>query len=96
MAAVSIGGDRQTIHEQIRVHALAAAERLKAGASDNDLIDRLRDDPNFPSLDFDKLMDPRQFVGRSSRQVADFVAIEVEPIRQRYPSSRASAEDVRV
>jgi adenylosuccinate lyase len=96
MAAVSSGGDRQTLHERIRVHALAAAERLKAGAGDNDLIDRLRDDPAFPPLDFDKLMTPSQFVGRSSRQVEDFVVIEVEPIRRRYPRSWASVEDVRV
>jgi adenylosuccinate lyase len=96
MAAVSAGGDRQTLHERIRVHALAAAERLKAGAVDNDLIDRLRDDPTFPSLDFDKLMDQGQFVGRSPGQVENFVAVEVEPIRQRYPVSRGSVEDVRV
>ena len=58
--------------------------------------DRLRDDPAFPPLDFDKLMTPSQFVGRSSRQVEDFVVIKVEPIRQRYPRSWASVEDVRV
>ena len=57
------GGDRQTLHERIRVHALAAAERLKAGAGDNDLIDRLRDDPAFPPLDFDKVMDPEPVRG---------------------------------
>ena len=78
------------------MHALAAAERLKEGAGDNDLIDRLRDDPAFPPLDFDEVMDPSQFVGRSARQVEDFLAIEVEPIRRRYPRSLASVEDVRV
>ena len=96
MAAVSSGGDRQTLHERIRVHALAAAERLKAGAGDNDLIDRLRDDPAFPPLDFDTLMTPSQFVGRSSRQVEDFVVIEVEPIRRRHPRNWASVEGIRV
>ena len=42
MAAVLSGGDRQALHERIRVHSLAAAEQLKEGAGDNDLIDRLR------------------------------------------------------
>ena len=42
MAAVQAGGDRQDLHERIRVHSLAAAERLKDGAADNDLIDRIR------------------------------------------------------
>ena len=53
MAAVLAGGDRQALHERIRVHSLAAAERLKEGAGENDLIDRLRDDPAFPPLDFE-------------------------------------------
>ena len=43
MAAVQAGGDRQDLHERIRVHALAAAERLQGGAADNDLIDRIRE-----------------------------------------------------
>ena len=63
MAAVQAGGDRQDLHERIRTHSLAAAERLKEGAGDNDLIDRLRDDPAFPPLDFDKLMDPEPVRG---------------------------------
>ena len=59
MAAVQAGGDRQDLHERIRVHSLAAAEsQLKAGAADNDLIDRLRHDPAFPPLDFASVMEP--------------------------------------
>jgi len=96
MAAVQAGGDRQSLHERIRVHSLAAAERLKQGAGDNDLIDRLRRDPAFPSLDFDGVMDPGGFVGRAPRQVVDFLAAEVEPIRRRYPGRRAPGGEVRV
>ena len=48
MAAVQAGGDRQDLHERIRVHSLAAAERLKDGAADNDLIGRIQGDPAFP------------------------------------------------
>jgi adenylosuccinate lyase len=89
MAAVQAGGDRQALHERIRTHSLAAAARLKAGAPDNDLIDRLRSDPAFPALDFNSVMDPDRFVGRSTEQVAAFVAREVEPIRRRYPDRKA-------
>ncbi|NUN01590.1 MAG: adenylosuccinate lyase, partial [Bryobacteraceae bacterium] len=42
MEAVRAGGDRQDLHERIRVHARAAADRLKEGASGNDLFERLR------------------------------------------------------
>jgi adenylosuccinate lyase len=96
MAATLAGGDRQTLHERIRVHSLAAAERLKAGAADNDLIERLRHDPAFPPLDFDKLMEPSQFVGRAPRQVDEFLASEVEPIRRRYAGIPAPGAEVRV
>ena len=96
MAAVQSGGDRQDLHERIRVHALAAAERLKAGAADNDLIDRIRTDPAFPPLDFDRVLDPRCFVGRSARQVDAFITLEIEPIRRRYPDLRPADEDFEV
>jgi adenylosuccinate lyase len=96
MAAVLAGGDRQTLHERIRVHSLAAAERLKEGASENDLIDRLREDPAFPPLDFEGLLAPARFVGRSARQVDDFLRTHVEPIRQCHPDRRRQPEEIRV
>jgi adenylosuccinate lyase len=85
MAAVRSGGDRQDLHERIRVHAMAAAERLKDGAAANDLLDRIRNDPAFPPLDFERLLDPYRYTGRAARQVDEFLAREIEPIRDRYP-----------
>jgi adenylosuccinate lyase len=96
MAAVQAGGDRQDLHERIRTHSLAAAARLKEGAADNDLIDRLRRDPAFPRLDFEAVLDPRQFVGRSPEQVEAFVAGQVEPIRRKYPRLLGQRADVNV
>ena len=102
MAAVQAGGDRQDLHERIRVHAMAAADRLKEGAAVNDLLDRIRNDPAFPPLDLEGVLDPRRYIGRSVRQVEEFLAREVEPIRRRYPNRRAedpnslvSASDLR-
>src|SRR5262249_30396387 len=74
MAAVQGGGDRQDLHERIRTHALSAQARIKAGAGPNDLIDRLRNDPAFRSVDFTEILDPRRFVGRAPEQVETFVA----------------------
>ena len=96
MAAVQAGGDRQDLHERIRTHSLAAAARLKEGAADNDLVDRLRDDPAFADLDFTALLDPRRFVGRAPEQVDAFVEREVEPIRRRYPGRCGQRRDVSV
>ena len=96
MAAVRAGGDRQSLHERIRVHSLAAAQRLKEGAGENNLIDRLKRDPEFPSLDFEGVLEPGRFVGRAPRQVEDFLASEVEPIRRRYPERRPKGDEIRV
>jgi adenylosuccinate lyase len=96
MAAVVAGGDRQTLHERIRLHALAAADRMKEGSGENDLIDRLSSDPAFPALDFATIVDPSKFVGRSARQVEEFLRTHIEPIRSRYPGKRILEEEIRV
>jgi adenylosuccinate lyase len=96
MASVRAGGDRQTLHERIRVHSHDAAARLKDGAADNDLIDRLKDDPAFPPLDFAAVMDPSKFTGRSAQQVEEFIEAEIEPIRRRYPGRTDARAEIHV
>ena len=96
MAAVQAGGDRQALHERIRVHSLAAAARLKEGCAENDLVARVRRDPAFPPLDYAQVMEPSRFTGRCAEQVDAFIAREVEPIRARYPAVRAKAREIDV
>lgn len=84
MAAVQQGGDRQELHEVIRVHSQAAAQRVKAEGADNDLLARLRADDHFMSLDLEGLLDAGKYVGRSPEQVDAFIAQVVGPIRKRY------------
>ena len=72
MAAVQAGGDRQDLHERIRVHALAAAERLKDGAADNDLIDRIRKRSGISSARFRRRAGPASLhrpLGATGRRV---------------------------
>lgn len=80
MEAVNAGGDRQVLHEQIRVHSLAAAERVKAGES-NDLIARIHGDPSFASIHarLGEIVDPRHFIGRAPQQVDEFLEEHVRP-----------------
>ncbi|MEM9662671.1 MAG: lyase family protein [Planctomycetota bacterium] len=93
MEAVKAGGDRQDLHEKIRVHAQAAGHRVKQEGLDNDLIDRLRSDPAFASvahlLTEDELLDPMKYVGRSVEQTERFLAEVVEPLRERYADELA-------
>jgi adenylosuccinate lyase len=96
MVAVQLGGDRQDLHEAIRIHSLAAAARIKQGDGINDLADRLANDPAFRGVDLNAVLDPRHFVGRSPEQVDAFLAGEVEPIRRRYPQSLGQRRDVHV
>jgi adenylosuccinate lyase len=84
MAAVAKGGDRQRLHEVIRQHSHAVTANLKGGAERNDLLDRLRDDPAFASLDWKEAINPVRLVGRAPQQVDEFIEQEVEPIRHRY------------
>jgi adenylosuccinate lyase len=84
MAAVAAGGDRQRVHEALRGHARAAADRIKAGGGTNDLPDRLRGDPLLASVDLDALLEPSAYVGRAPEQVDRFVTEVVAPVRRRY------------
>ncbi len=79
MAMVKGGGDRQTLHESIRVHSQAAAAEVKLHGRPNDLLDRVRADPAFALVhdDLESLLDPASFVGRAPEQVARFVSGEV-------------------
>lgn len=92
MAAVEAGGDRQELHESIRQHSQAAALRVKSEAETNDLLERLKSDPAYASLDIDELSDPSKFVGRAPEQVDEFIDEQVRPIRERYRDEGLSAE----
>jgi adenylosuccinate lyase len=86
MVAVQAGGDRQSLHEVIRVHALQVAERVAGGAA-NDLLERLAGDPAFAAIDRARLqaeLDPTRYVGRAPEQVDEFLADWVEPVLERY------------
>ncbi len=96
MAAVQAGGDRQEVHEQIRVHSHAAAEQVKSHGKPNDLLARLKDDAAFANLDIDALLAPITFVGLAPQQVDTFIAQEVQPIRQRYADVLGEQSELRV
>lgn len=84
MAGVQAGGDRQDLHERIRIHSVAAAREVKEFGRPNDLLKRLEGDPAFSSVDFSETLDARRYVGRSAEQVDEFVSEVVDPIRARY------------
>ena len=98
MAGVSAGGDRQELHEAIRVHSQAAARAVKQDGKDNDLLERLAKDPAFADVSgmLKSMTDPRRFVGRAPSQVSDFVRGVIGPIRRKYRKMMAEMEDERM
>jgi adenylosuccinate lyase len=97
MAAVAAGGDRQELHELIRVHSQAAAYEVKAEGRPNDLMNRIANDPAFKNIPLDDLLDPIQFVGRAPQQVDDFITEVVQPIlRSSSDSNVVVSAEVRV
>jgi adenylosuccinate lyase len=98
MRAAAAGGDRQALHERVRVHSLAAREKLLAGADTNDLLARLKADPAFAKVrsDIDALADPMNFVGMAPRQTERFLAEHVEPALAPYRAHLGAAVDLKV
>lgn len=84
MAAVRAGGDRQDLHEVIRVHSQAAAQQVKEHGQPNDLITRLKRESAFASVDLESTLDARRYIGRAPEQVARFIETTIKPIRLKY------------
>ncbi|MFQ7565453.1 MAG: adenylosuccinate lyase, partial [Clostridium perfringens] len=82
MESVKKGGDRQELHERIRVHSMDAAQRVKGEGLNNDLIERIINDPSFnlSKEEIIAIIDPVKFVGRAPSQVVEFIDEYVNPI----------------
>jgi adenylosuccinate lyase len=96
MAGVAAGGDRQHLHEVIRVHSQAAALRVKQEGMPNDLLDRLAADPAFANVAVQDVLAPEQYTGRAERQVAEFLDEVVQPILSSQSNDAGLSADVRV
>ena len=82
MESVKNGGDRQEIHERVRVHSQAAATRMKRDGLESDLLDRIAEDPAFPLSReaLTALLAPEKYTGRAEEQTVRFIETVVDPI----------------
>ena len=82
MDAVKAGGDRQELHERIRVHSMAAGKVVKEEGLENDLLKRIAEDAMFP-MNMEQLkaiMSPINFVGRAPSQTVEFFEECIDPV----------------
>eukprot|EP00553_Chaetoceros_curvisetus_P007165 CAMPEP_0204614312 /NCGR_PEP_ID=MMETSP0717-20131115/2057_1 /ASSEMBLY_ACC=CAM_ASM_000666 /TAXON_ID=230516 /ORGANISM="Chaetoceros curvisetus" /LENGTH=499 /DNA_ID=CAMNT_0051626943 /DNA_START=12 /DNA_END=1511 /DNA_ORIENTATION=+ len=100
MECVKKGGDRQELHEAIRVHSMDAGAVVKGEGKPNDLMERIAKDPLFKAVhdDLDRLIDPILFVGRAPEQVDEFISEEIVPVIEANKALLAveSVDDVNV
>ena len=94
MEGVRAGGDRQELHERIRIHSQAAAAKVKQEGAANDLIERLQKDEAFARIDLTKALESKRFIGRAAEQVNQFVQNVTGPIG--VDESKISGDSVRV
>ena len=75
MYCVKKGGDRQTLHEAIRQHAVDAGRAVKEQGADNDLLERIAADPVFGITreEIDELLRTDSFTGMAAEQTEDYL-----------------------
>lgn len=86
MNAVLKGGDRQELHEKIRVYSMEAGKQVKELGLPNDLVDRIAADETFDlsKEEILSILNPDNLCGRAPKQVEDFVKEKVEPVVEKY------------
>lgn len=94
MRAVEAGGDRQELHERLRVHSHAAAAQVKLEGKENDLIKRIAADEKFrmTESEINSLLKPEKYIGRSVHQTEEFLETVAKPIIEKYFVDDAGCE----
>ncbi|NLL46743.1 MAG: adenylosuccinate lyase [Clostridiales bacterium] len=99
MSAVKRGGNRQELHERIRLHSIAAGRTVKEEGRPNDLIDRIAADPAFGLTREEIVAEirPEAYIGRCPSQVTELICEHVKPILERYPEAlKGEDEELKV
>lgn len=98
MEEVKAGGNRQEIHETIRVHSMEASKKVKEEGLENDLLERILADDTL-KLDKSKLkevLDPSNFIGFAPIQTEEFITNEIKPVLDKYKELITSKSELKV
>ena len=96
MDAVKAGGDRQALHEKIRVHSMAAGARVKQEGKPCDLLERIAGDPAFHTTleSLEKRMNPSLYTGCAERQTMDFLNGDIAALLKKYEHCEAKPKEI--
>ena len=98
MDAVKRGGDRQELHERIRVLSQEAGRNVKDLGLHNNLIELIAADPAF-GLTMEQLtahMEPSRYIGRCPEQVEEFLDQCIAPVLSRCAQDLEQGEDTQL
>lgn len=98
MEAVKRGGDRQLLHEKIRVYSMEAGRQVKTEGLPNNLIDLIAGDETFgfTKAELLELLQANKFTGRSGNQTRDFVNGYILPILERNSGAIENKSEINV
>ena len=98
MACVKAGGNRQDLHERIRVLSMQAGANVKVNGGENNLIELIKQDEIFkPVWDkLDEILDAKNFIGRAPSQTVEFIQNEIDPILRKHAGLLGENGEVRV
>ena len=98
MECVKAGGDRQDLHERIRVLSMEAGKNVKVNGLDNNLIELIKADKMFAPVQekLDEILDAKKFIGRAPSQTVEFIANEIDPILNENRGDLGLKGDVKV
>lgn len=98
MQAVKKGGDRQELHEAIRVHSMEAGKQIKVEGKPNDLVKRIAADPIFGMTEdeINEILKPENFIGCSALQVDDFIENVVAPTLEKHKDIEQVSVEINV
>lgn len=98
MQAVKKGGDRQELHEKIRVHSMAAGRVVKEEGGQNDLLDRICADESFNlnKEEVDGILKPELYIGRAPSQTTEFIETHVKPVLEKYKDALGAKAELSV
>ena len=98
MDAVKKGGNRQELHEKLRVHSQAAARVVKEEGGKNDLVERIANDPAFMVTreEIEAILQPEKFIGRSVEQVDAFLGDVIQPLLKEHAEVLGEKQELTV